>query len=149
MPLTRRELIQNGAVGAAALAVGGVLGKSLGGGGEEAERAADSGLTGQAQKVADARKLSPDDVTRAVKTFVPPGNQKGDEFFLFSSGGHSGQIFVMGVPSLRLMRIIGVFTPEPWQGHGYGSDSSSPVIKNGTSNPASGTLTWEIGRAHV
>ena len=66
---------------------------------EESEREA-SGLSGQAQEVANARKLSPDDVTRAVKTFVPPGNQHGDEFFLISSGGHSGQVFVMGVPSL-------------------------------------------------
>ncbi|TAK75321.1 MAG: Sec-dependent nitrous-oxide reductase [Dehalococcoidia bacterium] len=141
MPLTRRELIQNGAVGAAALAVGGVLGKSLGGGGEEEEHG-DSGLSGQAQKVAESRKLTSEDVTRAVKTFVPPGNQHGDEFFLISSGGHSGQMFVMGVPSLRLLKTIGVFTPEPWQGHGYGSDSSDPVIKNGTANPANGTLTW-------
>ena len=143
MPLTRRELIQNGAVGAAALAVGGVIGKNLPGGKEEeAASQGATGLAGQAQKVADARKLSPDDVTRAVKTFVAPGNQHGDEFFLFSSGGHSGQVFVIGVPSLRLLKIIGVFTPEPWQGHGYGSDSSSPVIKAGTSNPASGMLTW-------
>ena len=142
MPLTRRELIQNGAVGAAALAVGGVIGKGLGGGGSEEAQQGDSGLSGQAQKVADARKLSPDDVTRAVKTFVAPGNQHGDEFFLISSGGHSGQVFVLGVPSLRLLKTIGVFTPEPWQGHGYGSDSSSPVIKAGTTNPANGTLTW-------
>lgn len=143
MPLTRRELIQNGAVGAAALAVGGVIGKNLPGGKEEeATSQGATGLAGQAQKVADARKLSPDDVTRAVKTFVPPGNQHGDEFFLLSSGGHSGQVFVIGVPSMRLLKIIGVFTPEPWQGHGYGSDSSSPVIAAGTSKPAGSMLTW-------
>ena len=141
MPLTRRELIQNAAVGAAALAVGGVLGKGLGEGLGDDEHEA-SGLTGQAQQVATARKLTPDDVTRAVKTFVPPGNQHGDEFFLISSGGHSGQVYVMGVPSLRLLKTIGVFTPEPWQGHGYGSDSSSPVITAGTTKPANGTLTW-------
>src|SRR5688572_15894832 len=117
MPITRRELIQGAAVGTAALAVGGVIGKvALGNGAEDDEEHASNGLSGQAQQVANARKLSPDDVTRAVKTFVPPGNQHGDEFFLISSGGHSGQVFVMGVPSLRLLKTIGVFTPEPWQG---------------------------------
>jgi nitrous-oxide reductase len=143
MAITRRELIQSAAVGTAALAVGGVIGKvAFTEVAEEGEQAA-SGLTGQAQEVANARKLSPDDVTRAVKTFVPPGNQHGDEFFLISSGGHSGQVFVMGVPSLRLLKTIGVFTPEPWQGHGYGADSSDAVLAAGTANPSgNGPLTW-------
>jgi nitrous-oxide reductase len=39
---------------------------------------------------------------------------------MFSSGGHSGQVFVIGVPSMRMLRSIAVFTPEPWQGWGYG-----------------------------
>ena len=38
---------------------------------------------------------------------------------MFSSGGHSGQVAVYGLPSLKLYRIIAVFTPEPWQGWGY------------------------------
>jgi len=147
MPLTRRELIRDGAVGAAALVVGGVIGNAVGGDGGDEDGGA-SGLAGQAQQAAEARKLAPDDVTRAVKTFVAPGNKEGDEFFLFSSGGHSGQVFVMGVPSLRLLKTIGVFTPEPWQGHGYGADSSNSVLAGGTasgskpSSPAAGQLTW-------
>ncbi len=147
MPLTRRELIRDGAVGAAALVVGGVIGNAAGGDGGDEDGGA-SGLTGEAQKVAEARKLAPDDVTRAVKTFVAPGNKEGDEFFLFSSGGHAGQVFVMGVPSLRLLKTIAVFTPEPWQGHGYGADSSNSVLAAGTapgskpSSAAAGQLTW-------
>ena len=39
---------------------------------------------------------------------------------MFGSGGHSGQVLVIGMPSMRLLRVIGVFTPEPWQGWGYG-----------------------------
>ncbi|MCA9752392.1 MAG: Sec-dependent nitrous-oxide reductase, partial [Gemmatimonadetes bacterium] len=39
----------------------------------------------------------------------------------FSSGGHSGQVFVIGLPSMRLLRNLAVFTPEPWQGWGYGA----------------------------
>ena len=146
MAITRRELIQGAAVGGAGLVVGGVVGKVAlgddGGGGGGA-----SGLSGQAQKVADERGLSPDDVTRAVKTFVPPGRPDMDTHMLFCSGGHGGQVLVMGVPSMKIMKIIGVFTPEPWQGYGYGSDADA-LITGGTT-PAGGgisnarkTLTW-------
>ncbi|MCC6236699.1 MAG: Sec-dependent nitrous-oxide reductase [Dehalococcoidia bacterium] len=146
MPLTRRELIQNAAVGAAGLAVGGVIGKTVGGGGEEGASTSagqGAGLSGQASQVADQRKLAPEDVTRALKTFVPPGNVSADEFYIFSSGGHSGQLHVMGVPSLKLYKTIGVFTPESWQGYGYGSDASDPLVKEGTTQGAGrGSILW-------
>jgi nitrous-oxide reductase len=64
--------------------------------------------------LAQSRGLSPEDAARAVKTFVPPGGR--DEYMLFASGGHSGQVHVIGVPSMRLLKTIAVFTPEPWQG---------------------------------
>ena len=35
----------------------------------------------------------------ALKTYVAPGDV--DEFYLFNSGGHSGQVYVYGVPSMR------------------------------------------------
>ena len=70
------------------------------------------------QKVAQARGLSTADLLAAAKTYTPSGMK--DEFVIFSSGGHSGQVHVIGVPSMRLIRTIAVFTPEPWQGWGYG-----------------------------
>jgi nitrous-oxide reductase len=87
-----------------------------------------SGGGGQSQilEIASARGLSPEDAARAVKTFVPPGGR--DEFLLFASGGHSGQIHVIGVPSMRLLKTIAVFTPEPWQGYGYGADWSEAAL---------------------
>jgi nitrous-oxide reductase len=68
--------------------------------------------------IAAERDLSPDDVTAALKTYMPTGRH--DDYLLFASGGHSGQIFVVGVPSMRILRSIAVFTPESWQGWGYG-----------------------------
>src|SRR6185503_16014380 len=59
-----------------------------------------------------------------AKTYTPSGRH--DEYLLFSSGGQSGQIFVMGVPSMRLLRSIAVFTPEPWQGYGF-AGATDPV----------------------
>ncbi len=70
------------------------------------------------QKAAQARGLSTADLLAAAKTYTPSGMK--DEFVIFSSGGHSGQVHVIGVPSMRLIRTIAVFTPEPWQGWGYG-----------------------------
>ncbi|HJR60582.1 MAG TPA: Sec-dependent nitrous-oxide reductase [Vicinamibacterales bacterium] len=79
---------------------------------------------GQAQllDLAQSRGLSPEDAAHAIKTFVAPGGR--DEYMLFASGGHSGQVHVLGIPSMRLLKTIAVFTPEPWQGYGYGADWS-------------------------
>ena len=79
---------------------------------------AGGGLSADAAAIAQQRGLSPDDVTAALKTFVPTGEH--DEYVIFASGGHAGQMLVIGVPSMRLLKVIGVFTPEPWQGWGYG-----------------------------
>jgi nitrous-oxide reductase len=144
MAISRRELLQGGAAGAAGLIVGGAVG--YGAGNSSGDSDGGSGLSGQAGDVINARALSPEDVTRALKTFVPPG--KTDEYMIFASGGHSGQIIVIGVPSMRILKVIGVFTPEPWQGHGYGADSSDIVVANGTdfdnkqTSSAKGTITW-------
>jgi len=80
--------------------------------------ASTASLGAPAKAIAEQRELTPDDVTAALKTYMPTGRH--DEYLCFASGGHSGQVLVIGVPSMRLLRVIGVFTPEPWQGWGYG-----------------------------
>ena len=81
------------------------------------------------QDVMKRRGLSENDILAAAKTYTPTG--KLDEFVVFSSGGQSGQIIVYGVPSMRILKYIGVFTPEPWQGYGY-DDESKKVLKQGS-----------------
>jgi nitrous-oxide reductase len=78
-----------------------------------------AGLSEEAAAIAQARGLTPTDVSAALKTYLPTGVH--DEYMIFASGGHAGQVLVIGVPSMRLLKVIGVFTPEPWQGWGYGS----------------------------
>lgn len=82
----------------------------------------DSGADAQSstdwRTIAEERGLSEDDLRAAVMTYTPSGMH--DEYVMFASGGHSGQVFVIGVPSMRLLRTIAVFTAEPWQGYGYG-----------------------------
>lgn len=74
------------------------------------------------EKVAKERDLSPADLLAAAKTYLPSGRHP--EYLMFASGGHSGQVFVIGVPSMRQLRTIAVFTPEPWQGYGFGVGES-------------------------
>lgn len=82
----------------------------------------------EANAVIAERGLTPDDVFAAVRTYVPTGSY--DEYVMFSSGGHSGQVLVIGVPSMRLLKVVAVFTPEPWQGWGY-SDETRAVLAGG------------------
>ncbi|QKK09723.1 MAG: Sec-dependent nitrous-oxide reductase [Planctomycetota bacterium] len=70
------------------------------------------------ETVAKDRGLTPADLVAAAKTYVPSGQH--DEYLMFASGGHAGQVFVVGLPSMRLLRSIAVFTPESWQGWGFG-----------------------------
>jgi nitrous-oxide reductase len=86
-------------------------------------------LSPSAGEIAQQRGLSPDDVEAALKTFVPTG--KYDDYLMFSSGGQSGQVLVIGVPSMRLLKVIAAFTPEPWQGFGTGSKETEELLRSG------------------
>ncbi|MHB2020567.1 MAG: hypothetical protein ACYCW6_26825 [Candidatus Xenobia bacterium] len=68
----------------------------------------------------------------ALKTYLPSGRH--DDHLLFASSGHAGQVLVIGVPSMRILKEIAVFTPEPWQGWGYGSVESRTVLNEGRVN---------------
>ncbi|MFZ5441946.1 MAG: Sec-dependent nitrous-oxide reductase [Myxococcota bacterium] len=81
------------------------------------------------QEVMKRRNLSQQDLLAAAKTYVPTG--KRDDFLAFSSGGQSGQVIVYGIPSMRILKYIAVFTPEPWQGYGFDEESKA-VLKGGS-----------------
>ncbi|MGZ8798258.1 MAG: Sec-dependent nitrous-oxide reductase, partial [Thermoanaerobaculia bacterium] len=66
----------------------------------------------------------------ALASYVAPGDL--DEYYLFSSGGHSGQIYVYGVPSMRHISTIPVYTPYPATGYGFDDESKAML----------GGLTW-------
>jgi nitrous-oxide reductase len=70
----------------------------------------------------------------AQKVYVKPGEH--DAYYAFLSGGHSGSIYVYGMPSCRHITTIPVFTPEP--AVGYGVDEESKAMLGG--------FTW--GDAH-
>ncbi|MCG8123640.1 MAG: cytochrome C, partial [Candidatus Thiodiazotropha taylori] len=80
------------------------------------------------EEVMKARGLSQQDLLAAAKTYTPTGGR--DEYLAFSSGGQSGQVIVYGIPSMRILKYIAVFTPEPWQGYGF-DDESKAVLAQG------------------
>jgi nitrous-oxide reductase len=66
----------------------------------------------------------------AEKTYVAPGDL--DEYYMFASGGHSGQIYVYGIPSMRHLSTVPVYTPYPATGYGFDDESKKML----------GGLTW-------
>lgn len=83
------------------------------------------------EDVMKERGLTQKDLLAAAKTYTPTGGR--DEYIVFASGGQSGQIIVYGIPSMRILKYIGVFTPEPWQGYGF-DDESKAVLAQGRIN---------------
>jgi nitrous-oxide reductase len=110
------------------------------GGEDRAAVAAISGVSDDANRVIKERGLAPDDVRAALATYMPTG--KFDDYVMFASGGHSGQVLAIGLPSMRLLRTIAVFTPEPWQGYGYGVKESPLPPAGEPAGPGRGPLTW-------
>ncbi len=84
--------------------------------------------TGELEKIMKKRGLTENDVIRAAKTYLPTGGR--DEYVVFSSGGQSGQVIVYGVPSMRILKYVAVFTPEPWQGYGF-DEGSKAILRQG------------------
>ena len=77
-------------------------------------------------EVKKERGLTDADVLAAVKTFMPRGGR--DEYFGIVGTGNSGTMIVYGIPSMRIYKYVGVFSPEPWQGYGF-DDESSLMLK--------------------
>jgi hypothetical protein len=96
------------------------------------------GASSSIRDLMKARGLNEADVEAALKTYVPSG--KLDEYYVFAAGGQSGNVDVIGVPSMRMLKVIDVFTPEPWQGWGYGGDDGNKVLAEG--NRGTHKLSW-------
>jgi len=71
----------------------------------------------------------------AQKVYVAPGQY--DEFYLFTSGGFSGQLGVYGLPSGRLLKVLPVFSQNPENAYGY-SQETKPML-----NTSYGFIPWD------
>lgn len=123
-----RRRVLGGISAAAAMPVGVAV---IGGGKAQPAQARQNDLPGEVNEIIQQRELTPEDVTAALETYMPSG--KMDEFMMFTSSGHAGQVYAIGVPSMRTYKTIAVFTPEPWQGYGF-SEETKAVLAQGAIN---------------
>lgn len=70
----------------------------------------------------------------ADRSFVPPGEH--DEFYGFISGGFSGQLSVIGMPSGRIFKVIPVFSQDAEKAYGY-NEETKPML-----NTSYGFVPW-------
>lgn len=71
----------------------------------------------------------------ASSVYVPPGQY--DEFYLFTSGGFSGQIGVYGLPSGRLLKVVPVFSLDAEKAYGF-NEETKPLL-----NTSFGFVPWD------
>jgi nitrous-oxide reductase len=98
------------------------------------------GTQGQLAELASSRGLSGDEARGALQTVVPPGQY--DPYYMFASAGHFGQVQVIGVPSMRLLKVIPVFTRDPFSGYGFGADLGDGVLHAGSDPTKNAPLGW-------
>ena len=70
----------------------------------------------------DMPGLDPD---AANNVYVAPGQH--DELYGFFSGGFSGQVSVVGLPSGRTLKVLPVFSQNGENGYGY-SEETKPLL---------------------
>jgi len=119
------------------LVMAGALAGAVGGCKAEGPKAR-GGASPALEQLMKARNLTEANVKAALATYTPSGRH--DEYYLFGSGGQSGQVVVIGLPSMRILKYIAVFTPEPWQGYGYGDTGSKKVLEGGRKRDKD--ITW-------
>ncbi|MEO8231990.1 MAG: Sec-dependent nitrous-oxide reductase [Ignavibacteriota bacterium] len=71
----------------------------------------------------------------AEQVYVAPGTY--DEFYMFASGGFSGQLSVYGLPSGRHFKTISVFSQNPETGYGYSEETKVML------NTSYGFVPWD------
>ncbi|NGZ06570.1 MAG: TAT-dependent nitrous-oxide reductase [Magnetococcales bacterium] len=134
--VTRRDLLETGFKVAT---VGGLTGM-----------ACRAGVVGGGALAAAAATM-PGTAAAAGKADVPPGQL--DEYYGFWSGGHSGEVRVLGLPSMRELMRIPVFNRESATGWGL-TNESLMILSEGLTPETKeylkkqGKVTFDHGDTH-
>jgi nitrous-oxide reductase len=90
-------------------------------------------LAAGCQRTVQPGGLASDDAS--AKVYVAPGQK--DEFYMFTSGGFSGNLGVYGLPSGRLFAQVPVFSQYPEKGYGYTEQTKALL------NTSYGFVPWD------
>jgi nitrous-oxide reductase len=90
-------------------------------------------LVAGCQRSAPTGGLAVDDAS--AKVYVAPGQK--DEFYMFASGGFSGNVGVYGLPSGRLFAQVPVFSQYAEKGYGYNEQTKALL------NTSYGFVPWD------
>jgi|AntRauMinimDraft_4_1070384.scaffolds.fasta_scaffold00114_12 nitrous-oxide reductase len=102
-----------------------------------------AGCSGNLMSSGNSNDSSSNSTESAGGHIVPPGEK--DEYYGFWSGGHSGEVRVVGVPSMRTIRRIPVFQKDGAVGYGH-DEKTKQVLEEG--GDISGVAGHEWGDAH-
>lgn len=94
--------------------------------GQEKAEVSSSFVSGELAEVAKARGLNSEHLLSAAKSYNPSGAQ--NEYLAFFGTGVSGRLAVVGMPSMKILKYVAVFSAEPWQGFAF-DDESKAIIK--------------------
>lgn len=94
--------------------------------GEKDKQVSGSFVSGELAEVAKARGLSPENLLSAAKTYNPSGHR--NDYLAFFGTGVSGRLAVVGMPSMKILKYVSVFSAEPWQGYAF-DDESKAITK--------------------
>jgi|GEM_PF-2736012 len=84
---------------------------------------------GALTRTLEQRGLTEADLLAAVKTYQPSGVH--DDYLAFFGTGTSGRLAVMALPSMKVLKYVGVFSNEPWQGFGFDNESRRMLRESG------------------
>ena len=90
-------------------------------------------LAAGCQRPVQTGGLAADDAS--AKVYVAPGEK--DEFYMFASGGFSGNVSIYGLPSGRLFAQVPVFSQYAEKGYGY-SEQTKALL-----NTSYGFVPWD------
>ena len=138
-PLAPESTARRNFLGTAAVGIAGAgLTAALAACGETATPEAQKAASGNAPAVAQPAAAPVEAKTRYE---VPPGQL--DDYYIISSGGHSGEVRIFGLPSGRTIKRIPVFNVDPMVGWGITNESKKVL---GTK--PDGTLKFHTGDTH-
>jgi nitrous-oxide reductase len=144
--ISRRQVVGTAAIGAAGLAGGLTLGRTV-----APEPAAAQAQKAPAQPKAAAQPKAPARAAGPLKAEVAPGEL--DEYYVFFSSGQTGEVRIIGMPSMRELMRIPVFNRDSATGWGQ-TNESLKILNDGLTQETRDRLkghlngVWQNGDCH-